>query len=194
MKEGSNIFIQITKLEQYSDKIKPHLEDVFKKDAYYRAVKSPDEDEDGQFKYMIFPDETDLSFVVYGSNKENSSFCLDFREIDPNDMIKENLSEEDIDRLCDFLREDLDYELEEYKSEEDLMDKEFISNINRIFSHPVQKDSDKEDIIKIQDRARELSSRIDMDYVKFMLYEIKNSNPDMFLAIYGMINQTNRNL
>ena len=194
----NSIFVKIVKIEQHSDAIVPPLTSFFKEGSYYKALKY--KNHQGDPVYEIFVDneigdnEGITSFHVHTPTQDNKMFSLHFDEIKEEDIINEELSEDDIDRLYNTLTEgvDIDSAIDEEimeifddrsEEEKERQAKEKEEKLNRNKIPRMDFPKDMEDAI---------TKNIDMDYVKFLMYELRETHPTMFISMYNMLSYMNK--
>ena len=204
---SKEIFVKITRLELISQDMEPPISDLFAEGGYYKAMKYYHDNPDN-CTYRIMVEEGSnnhgiKSVELFSNKNETEDFVLYFDEIAKEDMIYEDLSLDEVEKMYGDLVEDLDLSTEAEKDEGFSIQAEIQDMIKGLekmdfeelpkYTRPDDREFQRK-MEYLDAKSKEIAYSIDMNYVKFMLFEIRDASPEMFLSIFNLINQYNKEI
>jgi len=136
------------------------------------------------------------NFMMAGNNISSDEITIKVQEVQPEDLQTLELSEEDIDLVCDF------YGLEQM-TEEELDDLEAEGgSMDVVAAIPAEAKPDgiapiageSKNPFDHVDFASSFADRVDLDYAKYLLFEIREKKPGVFLSLFNLLLETKKSL
>lgn len=183
--EIEKAYAKIEKCIQINKSMSPNIEDIFSVGRYYHCEIIKDLNS-AMVRYRIFSPNSNFPINLFAKEIQDEMINLSFSVISKADLINEEISEDNLMEI--IAKEEFDEDNNKEKNKGDLsrimdmIDKKILDIDNQVNSEA--------EVIDDFDYARS----VDMDYVKYLLYEIKEKDIESFINIYELIKQSNRDL
>ena len=185
-KVGEPVLIYIVKLSGSEEHAV--LMDYLEEGRVYRAFKIKPRSAHPGYRIPIFNSSDVImdNFIMMGDKIKDETLQLEVKEVKPEDLEVLELSDSDIDTVCDFFGFT---EMNEDDVPLDIREDDVVVEVKGegpFMPPPEYKLPDKQGI--------DLANGVNLNYAKFLLYEIREKNPDIFLSIFNLIVQTNKTI
>jgi hypothetical protein len=132
------------------------------------------------------------NFMMAGDDIHSDEITIKVQEVVPQDLQTLELSEEDIDLVCDFygLEQMTESEIQELESEGGSMDVVAAVPANG----PAPTMGEPKNPFDQSDFAANFADRVDLDYAKYLLFEIREKKPGVFLSLFNLLLETKKSL
>lgn len=182
--EEEDVFVLIEKIELADKKLvknkEAHILYKLKEGSVYRARKLSDIEEEGVYVLFLDDDVDMMEGIMLDKyvldDPETNSFPLksiSFEEVSPATAHEFKLDRAELKKMLKWIKINKE-RYEDGFAEDDYQEQTIATAKPRINK-------------QVQRMADHPSFDIPMDWVKFKLYELRDSNPDLFLNIVGII-------
>lgn len=192
-KSEENVYLYIDRIE-----IDPKMRStplariprMLKEGEVYRAIKF-----DGEESYEIMLDDSTSVMVNMEtfSNRDESipEMITEFkvREIDFENMVDFDIDESQINQMLDWESDRIDLPLDIDIAEEEELDIDMA--VGEVDEHHLNREiptmNEMRDVVRGMNRKQHPAYSLPMSFVKLKMYELRDSNPDMFYSIFQTI-------